>query len=73
MTTLEAKELFHALCLKYKVDPRKVIRRGRNSIVCEARMLIIKDLYAAGVKTGQIRQIIPRDPSTLWYARRKVM
>lgn len=73
MTLHEIKELFFKLCTKHGADPNKMIRRTRMAHECEQRILIIKDMYAAGAKTWQIQKIIPRDESTLRHARRKVM
>jgi len=72
LTLAQAQVLFIELCLQYEVDPMKIIRRSRNAKVCEARILIIKDMYKAGARTWQIKEIIPRDDSTLRYSRNKV-
>ena len=69
----EALTLFKSLCVKHKADPIRMIRRTRNAMECEQRILIIKDMYEAGAKTWQIRKIIPRDESTLRHARKKVL
>jgi len=73
MNLAEVRELFHKLCVQHGVEPQKIIRKHGVSKVREARVLIIQEMYEAGAKTWQIKEIIPRDDSTLWHARKKVM
>jgi len=73
MNLAEVRELFHKLCVQHNIEPQKIILKHGVSKVREARALIIKAMYEAGAKTWQIKEIIPRDDSTLWHARKKVM
>lgn len=71
MNVQKVKELFFSLCIKHDIDPLKIIRRHGTADVREKRMLIVREMYEAGAKTWQIKEIIPRDSSTLWHAKNK--
>lgn len=73
MTLAEARRLFDALCKDNGVKQSQIIRRRGLPKICEARIRIIQDLHAAGAKVWQIKEIIPRDETTIRHSIRKVL
>ncbi len=65
MTLAEVREQFHKLCIELQVTPAQIIKRRGTAKVQEARKIIIKTLYASGAKTWQIKEVLPRDSTTL--------
>ena len=73
ITLAELRKFFGNRCDYYGITEAQIIRRHGKARICEARILIVKDMYEAGAKTWQIQEIIPRDHTTLTYFRRKEM